>query len=264
MGASGGAGRKLGPPGPRLPERPPRPTILLRSGFPDGATGKTGPDARISHSSPEPEAASVVSPTRPRPYGAISFPQPQRFTIARRRSRRPQPARREPDVNINENIRANKVRVVIDGEGQKGVMPTEEAIDMARNLGLDLVEISPNSDPPVTKIMDYGKYRYEQQKKAKEQRKKQAGQGELKEVRFRPRTDDHDYEFKLKHAREFLEKGNKVKAWVQFRGRDIIYKDQGLDMLERFTEDLSDIAKVDQAPTMEGRRMTTMLTPDKK
>nr|WP_233134427.1 translation initiation factor IF-3 [Rubrivirga sp. SAORIC476] len=165
---------------------------------------------------------------------------------------------------MNENIRAPQVRVVIDGEGQKGVMRTEEAIDLARSMGLDLVEISASSDPPVTKIMDFGKFRYEQQKKAKEQRKKQAHQGELKEVRFRPRTDDHDYDFKLKHAREFLEKGNKVKAWVQFRGRDIIYKDQGLDMLERFTEDLADIAKVDQAPTMEGRRMTTMLTPDKK
>lgn len=142
-------------------------------------------------------------------------------------------------------------------------MPTDKAIELARSMGMDLVEISATSDPPVTKIMDFGKFRYEQQKKAKEQRKKQAHQGELKEVRFRPRTDDHDYDFKLKHAREFLEKGNKVKAWVQFRGRDIIYKDQGLDMLERFTEDLADIAKVDQAPTMEGRRMTTMLTPDK-
>ncbi len=142
-------------------------------------------------------------------------------------------------------------------------MRTEEAIDLARSMGMDLVEISASSDPPVTKIMDFGKFRYEQQKKAKEQRKKQAQQGELKEVRFRPRTDDHDYEFKLKHAREFLEKGNKVKAWVQFRGRDIIYKDQGLEMLERFTEDLSDIAKIDQAPTMEGRRMTIMLTPGK-
>ncbi len=142
-------------------------------------------------------------------------------------------------------------------------MPIAEALDLARSMGMDLVEISGSADPPVTKIMDYGKFRYEQQKKAKEQRKKQAGQGELKEVRFRPRTDDHDYEFKLKHAREFIEKGNKVKAWVQFRGRDIIYKDQGLDMLERFTEDLSDIAKVDQAPIMEGRRMTTMLTPSK-
>lgn len=152
----------------------------------------------------------------------------------------------------------------MDGEGQKGVMPTTQALDLARNMGMDLVEISASSDPPVAKIMDYGKFRYEQQKKAKEQRKKQAGQGELKEVRFRPRTDDHDYDFKLKHAREFLGKGNKVKAWVQFRGRDIIYKDQGLDILERFTEDLADIAKVDQPPTMEGRRMTTMLTPEKK
>ena len=168
---------------------------------------------------------------------------PERFPIARRRSRRPEPKRREPDAVINENIRANTVRVVIDGEGQKGVMPTVEALDLARSMGMDLVEISGSADPPVTKIMDYGKFRYEQQKKAKEQRKKQANQGELKEVRFRPRTDDHDYDFKLKHAREFLEKGNKVKAWVQFRGRDIIYKDQGLDMLERFTEDLSDIAQ---------------------
>ena len=143
-------------------------------------------------------------------------------------------------------------------------MPIEEALEFARSQGLDLVEIAGSADPPVTKVMDYGKYRYEQQKKAKEQRKKQAQQGELKEVRFRPRTDDHDYEFKMKHAREFLEKGNKVKAWVQFRGRDIIYKDQGLEMLDRFTEDLSDISKVDQPATMEGRRMTIMLTPDKK
>ena len=200
----------------------------------------------------------------PRAPDARPYPLPERSTIARRRSRRPEPKRREPDAIINENIRASTVRVVIEGEGQKGVMPTAEALDLARSLGMDLVEISGASDPPVTKIMDYGKFRYEQQKKAKEQRKKQAGQGELKEVRFRPRTDDHDYEFKLKHAREFIEKGNKVKAWVQFRGRDIIYKDQGLDMLERFTEDLSDIAKVDQAPIMEGRRMTTMLTPSKK
>ena len=187
-----------------------------------------------------------------------------RYTIARRRSRRPEPKRREPDANINENIRADKVRVVVDGEGQMGVMPIQEALDFARSRGLDLVEIAGSASPPVTKVMDFGKYRYEQQKKAKEQRKKQAQQGELKEVRFRPRTDDHDYEFKTKHAREFLEKGNKVKAWVQFRGRDIIYKDQGLEMLERFTEDLSDISKIDQPAMMEGRRMVIMLTPDKK
>ncbi|NNF59487.1 MAG: translation initiation factor IF-3 [Rhodothermaceae bacterium] len=181
--------------------------------------------------------------------------------MARRRSR-PQP-RRAPQTRINENIRADQVRVVTE-DGQLGVLPIDQALAAAEQRGLDLVEISPNADPPVTKIMDFGKYRYEQQKKVKEQRKKQAKQGELKEVRFRPRTDTHDYGFKLKHAREFLEEGNKVKAWVQFRGRDIIYKDQGRVMLQRFIDDLSDISKVDQAPQMEGRRMTIMLTPEKK
>lgn len=155
------------------------------------------------------------------------------------------------------------MRVVTEG-GTLGVLPIEEALAAAQQRNLDLVEISPNADPPVVKIMDFGKYRYEQQKKVKEQRKKQARQGELKEVRFRPNTDDHDYAFKMKHAREFLEQGNKVKAWVQFRGRDIIYKDRGAAVLSRFIEDLSDIAKVDQAPQMEGRRMTIMLTPEKK
>ena len=144
------------------------------------------------------------------------------------------------------------------------MLPIDQALAAADQRGLDLVEISPTADPPVVKIMDFGKFRYEQQKKVKEQRKKQARQGELKEVRFRPRTDTHDYEFKIKHAREFLEEGNKVKAWVQFRGRDIIYKDQGRVMLQRFIDDLSDISKVDQAPQMEGRRMTIMLTPEKK
>ena len=135
---------------------------------------------------------------------------------------------------------------------------------MARERGLDLVEIAPNVDPPVCKIIDFGKYRYEQQKKEKEQRKKQAKQSELKEVRFRPGTDDHDFDFKAKHAREFLEQGHKVKAWVQFRGRDIVYKDRGAAMLEKFIAELADVSKVDQTPQMEGRRMTLMLTPEKK
>lgn len=155
------------------------------------------------------------------------------------------------------------MRVVTD-EGQHGILPIDQALAMAQQRNLDLVEIAPNADPPVAKIMDFGKYRYEQQKKEKEQRKKQARQGELKEVRFRPNTDDHDYEFKTKHAREFLEQGNKVKAWVQFRGRDIIYKDRGAAMLAKFVEDLSDVAKLDQPPQMEGRRMTIMLAPDRK
>ena len=117
--------------------------------------------------------------------------------------------------------------------------------------------------PPVCKIIDYGKFRYEQQKKEKEARKK-SSTVQLKEVRFRPHTDTHDFDFKTRHAREFLSEGNKVKAWVQFRGRDIIYKEQGIDLLQRFINELKDVAKVDQPPRLEGRRMTTILAPSKK
>ena len=134
---------------------------------------------------------------------------------------------------------------------------------MARARGLDLVEIAPMAAPPVVKIIDYGKFRYEQQKREKEARKKTA-QVELKEIRFGPNTDQHDFDFKLKHAREFLSEGDKVKAWVQFRGRDIVYKDAGVEMLTKFIDELKDLAKVDQPPQMEGRRMTIILTPTKK
>lgn len=134
---------------------------------------------------------------------------------------------------------------------------------MADDQDLDLVEISPHADPPVVKIMDYGKYRYEQQKKEKEARKKQHTI-ELKEIRFRPHTDTHDFNFKTKHAKGFLEAGHKVKAYVQFRGRDIIYKDHGMEVLARFITELEELAKIDQAPKMEGRRMTTILSPNKK
>ena len=151
---------------------------------------------------------------------------------------------------------------VVDPKGQHGIYRIEDALDMARNQNLDLVEIAPNADPPVCKIMDFGKYRYEQKKRDKESRKRQQG-AQLKEVRFRPRTDTHDFEFKAKHAREFLSDGNKVRAYVQFRGRDIIYKDQGMKVLVRLVAALEDVAKVDQAARMEGRRMTTILTPRK-
>ncbi len=151
---------------------------------------------------------------------------------------------------------------VVDPEGEHGIYEISAALELAQRRGLDLVEVAPDADPPVAKIMDFGKFRYEQQKKEKEQRKK-AHKVELKEVRFRPNTDDHDFDFKAKHARGFLEDGNQVKAWVQFRGRDIIYKDRGADLLGRFIEELSDISRVEQLPKMEGRRMTVMLTPDK-
>ena len=164
-------------------------------------------------------------------------------------------------VRVNEEIRSKEVRVV-EPDGDHKVIDIDTALERAREHDLDLVEIAPDAEPPVCKIIDYGKYRYEQQKKEKRQRAK-SKQMQMKELRFRPRTDDHDFDFKTKHAREFLENGNKVKAYVQFRGRDIIYKDQGMDLLRRFIERLQDIARIDQSPQMEGRRMTTVLAPHK-
>ena len=152
---------------------------------------------------------------------------------------------------------------VVDPEGGHGIYTIDEALELAQKYELDLVEIAPNLDPPVCKIVDFGKYRYEQQKKVKEARKKQHSVT-LKEIRFRPHTDTHDFEFKTRHAKEFLEQGHKVKAWVQFKGRDIVYKDAGRTLLTRFTKELGDISKIDQAPKMEGRRMITILAPSKK
>jgi translation initiation factor IF-3 len=143
------------------------------------------------------------------------------------------------------------------------VLSIEEALDLAAKYKMDLVEIAPQANPPVCKIIDFGKFRYEQQKKEKEAKKKQHIIV-LKEIRFRPHTDDHDFDFKVKHAREFLGEGNKVKAWVQFRGRDIVYSNQGLELLERFVKALDDVCKVDQAPKLEGKRMSTILAPAKK
>ncbi len=152
---------------------------------------------------------------------------------------------------------------VVDPQGSHGIYDIDDALALARQRELDLVEIAPEATPPVCKIMDFGKYRYEVQKKEKEARKK-ATTVSLKEIRFRPQTDTHDFDFKTKHARGFLEDGDKVKAWVQFRGRDIIYQDQGMDLLRRFIEELQDVAKIDQPPRMEGKRMTAILAPSKK
>ncbi len=152
---------------------------------------------------------------------------------------------------------------MVDPQGAHGIYSTEEALKMADDQDLDLVEISPNAEPPVCKIMDYGKFRYEQQKRDKEARKKQHTI-EMKEIRFRPHTDTHDFNFKTKHAKSFLEHGHKVRAYVQFRGRDIIYKDHGMEILARFIQELAELAKIDQEPKMEGRRMTTILSPVKK
>ena len=162
---------------------------------------------------------------------------------------------------INDRIRVPEVRVVGD-DVEQGVYPTRQALQMAEDLGLDLVEISPTAKPPVCRITDYQKFLYQQKKKQKEQRAKTI-KVVVKEIRFGPQTDDHDYNFKLKHAKGFLEEGSKVKAYVFFRGRSIIFKDQGEVLLLRFASDLADHAKVEQLPRLEGKRMTLMLSPKK-
>ena len=161
---------------------------------------------------------------------------------------------------INEQIRAKEVRIV--NEGGSSVMPTRQALDMARSQGVDLVEISPNAQPPVCRIIDYSKFLYQQKKHQKEMKQKQVKQ-DIKEIRFGPQTDEHDYQFKLKHAQEFLNEGNKVRAYVFFRGRSILFKEQGEVLLLRFANDLEELAKVEQLPKLEGKKMFLYLSPKK-
>lgn len=142
-----------------------------------------------------------------------------------------------------------------------GVSSLSEAIEAAENAGLDLVEISPNADPPVCKILDYGKYKYEQQKKANEARKKQKTV-EVKEIKMRPTTEVHDYNVKLRNAQRFLKDENKVKVTLRFRGREMAHKDLAMNMLNRFRDDLADLSKVELSPKMEGRQMIMVLSPD--
>lgn len=143
-----------------------------------------------------------------------------------------------------------------------GVMATREAQRLADSRGLDLVEITPNAQPPVCKIMDYGKFKYEQQKKKQEAKKRQSVV-QIKEIKVRPKTDDHDYETKLRHIRRFLEDGDRCKVTVFFRGREIVHKDRGISILERVVQDLADVAKVDQEPRAEGRTLQMLLVPKK-
>ena len=161
---------------------------------------------------------------------------------------------------VNEQIRAREVRVVSDGGAE--VMPTRQALELARQQGVDLVEISPNAQPPVCRIIDYSKFLYQQKKHQKEMKQKQA-KDDIKEIRFGPQTDEHDYQFKLKHAKEFLNGGNKVRAYVFFRGRSILFKEQGEVLLLRFANDLEEYAKVEQLPKLDGKKMFLYLTPKK-
>ncbi len=163
---------------------------------------------------------------------------------------------------MNEDIRAPKVRVIdIDGS-QLGVFTVREAMRFATERNLDLVEIAPQAQPPVCKIIDYGKFRYEQQKKEKIQRKHQQI-STLKEIRLHPNTDVHDFEFKAKHAINFLEEGNKVKVVVIFKGREMAYTEQGEELINRFIEKTDDVARVETETKMEGRNMSVILAPDK-
>lgn len=161
---------------------------------------------------------------------------------------------------MNRNIRAKEVRV-IDTEGnQLGIMPVPRALDIAAEQSLDLVEVSPQAKPPVCKIMDYGRYKYEMTKKQQEARKKQATV-QLKEVKVRPKTGDHDLETKLKNVRKFIEKRNKVKVTVMFRGREITMSSRGRDVLQNVAEQVADIAVVESMPKFEGRTMMMILAP---
>jgi len=163
---------------------------------------------------------------------------------------------------INDRIRAREVRLVGDNVEQ-GIYSIQEALALAEEQQLDLVEISPNAVPPVCRIIDYQKFLYQQKKRQKEQRAKST-KIVVKEISFGPQTDEHDYNFKLKHAKTFLEEGSKVKAYVFFKGRSILYKEQGEVLLLRFANDLEDYAKVESMPVLEGKRMIIMLAPKKR
>ncbi len=168
----------------------------------------------------------------------------------------------EEKVRVNWRIRVLEVRVVNEDGQQLGIMATDAARDIAARIGLDLVEISPNAKPPVCKIMDYGRYKYELKKKASSAKKTQH-QSQLKEVKLRPHIDEHDLAFKLNNARRFLLDGDKVKTTVMFRGREIVHTQLGRDLLEQVVERLEGVAKPESAPQMEGRTLSMILSPDK-
>jgi len=169
--------------------------------------------------------------------------------------------KQQPQYRINEQIREREVRIV--GEDiESTVMPIRQALQLAQEREVDLVEISPNATPPVCRLIDYSKFLYQQKKKQKELKAKQV-KVEVKEIRFGPQTAEADYNFKLKHAVGFLNEGNKVKAYVFFKGRSIVFKEQGEVLLLRFANDLEEIAKVESMPTLEGKRMSIILAPKK-
>ncbi len=163
-------------------------------------------------------------------------------------------------VRRNEMIRARELRVIGPDSEQLGILGRNEALALAKEHGLDLVEVAANAEPPVCRIMDYGKFKYEAQKKKQEAKKRQTVV-QIKEIKVRPKTDDHDFETKVRHIRRFLEDGDRVKVTVFFRGREIVHKDRGVAILERVIADTKDVSKVEQEPRAEGRTLQMLLTP---
>lgn len=164
------------------------------------------------------------------------------------------------EVGVNWAIKVPEVRVINSDGKQVGVMPLKEAMKIAEEQGLDLVEVAANANPPVCRIMNYGKYKYQQSKRTQEARKHQTVI-QVKEVKLRPRTEEHDFQFKLRHAKRFLSEGNKVKVSILFRGREMAYPEFGTEILKRFIDGVKDLMVVEQAPRLEGRNMVTILAP---
>jgi translation initiation factor IF-3 len=163
---------------------------------------------------------------------------------------------------INEEISCSEVRLILDDGGQRGVVSIKEALALAAESGLDLVEVSASATPPVCRIMDYSKYKFEKNKKDREARKKQRqNQIETKEIKFRPKIEDHDYQTKLKHIRRFLEEGDKVKLVIRFRGREMMFQDSGTELLKRVTEDVTGLGVVEKTPEMQGRQQVMIISP---
>src|SRR3954463_1002137 len=186
------------------------------------------------------------NPSSPSSPSGPSFPRP-RFT------RGPLPNQSKDEHRINERIRVPQVRLIDENGGQVGVVPTHQALQMARDKGLDLMEVSPNAQPPVCKICDYGKFKYEKKKKEHQARKKQTII-KVKEIQLRPQTEEHDLDYKFKNVREFILEGDKAKITIMFRGREITYVDQGFKMMKQLTELVKDIGIVEAPPKLEGKK----------
>jgi translation initiation factor IF-3 len=185
------------------------------------------------------------------------------FVISKFRRKRPKVDGKKVFYNINENITAPEVRLISDDGKQLGQVSINEALNIAEGAGLDLVEISPNANPPVCRVLDYGKFVYEKKKKEKESKKKQK-QTSLKEIKLSPKITEHDIEHKVKHARKFLEAGDRVKLNMRFRGRERMYSERGIEIMKNFFNIIEDIAEIEQEPNMDGWMMFMTLVPKKK